>query len=557
MTPSVSIGGRLGASIVCAVVLALSVALSFSYPLLDPDEGRNAEVAREMVATRDFLVPRLAGMPYLDKPPAYFWTVALALAVAGNRPWAARLPAAIAAAATLWLIARHALRRDDPALAVRAPLLLAAAPLFAMLSAYVIFDMTLALCVTALWTALAAELERGVSARRRLLMFAAVTAGVLIKGPVMLAWALGGSLGAALFVRSRRPIAWLAWLPGWALFAGIAGGWFVLASLRHPEYARYAFLEESLERMTTGAFHREQPWWFVPVVLVVGALPWSLATPWRREIGTTSRVALGFALFAALFFSLSRSKLVTYLLPALPALAWLAGEAWARARATARAAWTQAALFAALGVVLLGVALKGGEIVRASLGANVAPSVIALAVALIALAALAAWAGSARRPALSFAAGLAFMPLTLGIGGPALARAAATQSGSPLARAIQSAAPGARVRYENCYSPGTDFLLGAVSELVSTTGGETTSNYQLRYRELLRSRGQWRPMDIAPGVRGPLVIVRPAHGGPADTPAGVEFFRDRRFVAYRLPNATGPGDAASPTATGARAPGSD
>ena len=519
------------------VVLVLSLALARSYPLLDPDEGRNAEVAREMVASHDFLVPRLAQMPYLDKPPGYFWAAALAIGVAGNRPWAVRLPAALAAAAIVWRIARLAFRRDDATLALRAMLLLAVAPLFAILSAYVIFDMPLTLCVTALWTALADECERGVSARRRLWMFIALTAGLLIKGPVMLAWALGGSLGAALLTRSRRPIAWLPWWPGWVVVAGVAGGWFALASQRHPEYAHYAFVEESLQRMTTGAFHREQPWWFVPVVLAAGALPWSIATPWTRRIGATSRVALGFMLFAAVFFTLSRSKLVTYLLPAMPPLAWLAGEAWTRAQATARTAWTQAALYAALGFALLWIARGGGAMVSAHLDAAETRATQVLAAALLALAALAVWAGRARRPSLTFAAGLAFLPLTLLIGGPALARSAASESGAPLARAIESAAPGARVRYEHCYSPGTDFLLGRDSELVSVTGGETTSNYQLRYRELLRSRGQWRVLDIAPDVRTPIVIVRPVRGGLADLPAGVEFFRDRRFVACYVPGA--------------------
>lgn len=519
------------------VVLVLGLVLARSYPLLDPDEGRNAEVAREMVASHDYLVPRLADMPYLDKPPGYFWAVALAIGVAGNRPWAVRLPAVLSAAATVWLIARIALRRHDTALALRAPLLLAAAPLFAILSAYVIFDMSLTLCVTALWTALADEVERGVSAKRRLLMFIALAAGLLIKGPVMLAWALGGSLGAALLTRSRRPVAWLAWWPGWFAVAGIAGGWFLLASLRHPEYAHYAFVEETLQRMTTGAFHREQPWWFVPVVLAAGALPWSIATPWARGIGVTGRVALGFVLFAAVFFSLSRSKLVTYLLPAMPPLAWIAGEAWGRARDTARTAWAQAATYAAIGTLLLLIGRGGGMVAGTHLGAGETRAALVLGTALIALAALAAWAGHARRPSLTFATGLAFLPLTLLIGGPALVRSAANESGAPLARAIEMVAPGASVRYEFCYSPGTDFLLGRVSELVSLTGGETTSNYQLRYRELLRALGQWRALDVAPEVTAPMVIVRPARGGSAAAPAGIEFFRDRRFVAYRVPGA--------------------
>ena len=342
--------------IVALAAFLLSILLATAFPLLDPDEGRNAEVAREMAVDGGLLVPHLAGMPYLDKPPALFWAAAAAIRVAGNEPWAARLPSALAAALTLALLTRSAQRRGGRPFALRAAALLYGAPLFAMLSAYVIFDMPLTLCVTAVWLGLAAEVAEGPSGRRRLWMFAAVTAGVLLKGPVMLAWALGGSLGAALLSRSRAPLRWLAWRPGWLVVLGVAGGWFALASARFPEYPRYAFLEESLERLTSGSFRREQPWWFAPAVLAAGALPWSLATPWWRRrtpgeeslLSVESRVGLGFVLFAVVFFSLSHSKLVTYLLPALPMLAWTAAEAWSDAERARRAAWGLAAVFVTL-----------------------------------------------------------------------------------------------------------------------------------------------------------------------------------------------------------------
>ncbi len=279
-------------------------------------------------------------------------------------------------------------------------------------------------------------------------------------------------------MRSRRPLAWLAWWPGWLLALGVAGAWFALACARHPEYPRYAFLEESLERMTSGSFRRQQPWWFVPAVLVGGTLPWSLATPWSerrlREAPAGARpgiaVALGFVLFALVFFTLSRSKLVTYLLPALPPLAWLAALCWSHA----------------------------------------APG---------------------RRRALVFAATLAFVPLLLGFGHSRLRDLARASSGAPLAAAIRTT--GARsVRYERCYSAGTDYLLGRISTLVSERGQETTSNYQVRYATLLRRRGLWTALDAAPGAAAEVVVRATKDTGAP--PAGfVEFHRDARFVAYR------------------------
>jgi len=478
---------------VTALALAMSLWLAASVPLLDPDEGRNAEVAREMVERHDLIVPHLAGMPYLDKPPALFWGAAAAIRVLGNHPFAARVPAIVTALLTLLVLARAALREADGGFALRLVALTAAAPLFAILSAYVIFDMPLTLCVTVVWTGLVRELDAGPSARRRAAMFLGVALGILLKGPVMLAWAVGGSLAAALLLRRRTALAWLGFWPGWAMVLGLAGGWFALATARHPEYPRYAFLEESFERLTSGSFRREQPWWFVPAVLAGGAFPWSLSTPWlalRRRAGNDAapaapdgarppgaaslRVALGFVLFAAIFFTLSRSKLVTYLLPAIPCMAWLAAVAWGR------------------------VALP-----------------------------LRRW---------SFTSTALLFPLALIFGHGAILAYARTQSGGPLAAAIR-AGGGGPVRYQACYSPGTDYLLGRRGELIDVGGIQTTSNYQLRYREILEARGLWTPREGPLGAESDansrdLVWVRPSNSA-SDPPEGWrETYRDQRFVAY-------------------------
>ena len=454
-----------------AAAFLLSLWIALRFPLLDPDEGRNAEVAREMALSGDVVIPHLAGIPYLDKPPAMFVAAAMAIRLIGPVPLAARMPAILASFATLLLLA-HLTRKsagDDQAL--RATLLTASAPLFAALSAYVIFDMPLTLCVTVVWLGLARELTVGASHRRRALMFAAVALGVLIKGPIMLVWALGGSVATALVVRGRAPLRWLAYWPGWLLVVGVAGGWFALALQRHPEYAHYAFLEESLERLTTSSFKREQPWWFVPAVLIGGALPWSLATPWCWPRSMTGRVAAGFLLFACVFFSLSHSKLVTYLLPVVPALAYVAAEAWGRR--------------------------------------------------------------NSRLP-LPLLLSLLFTPMVLIIGSPWLIEYARQHSGVALAGAIRTSRGGS-VLYEGCYAPGADFLLDRSSAVASDNGAPLTSNYILRYRDRLQRRGQWRLYATAADAPAVDIVVRSTRRTDAPPPDGTKIFEDPRFTAWRLP----------------------
>ena len=134
------------------LLLAAALALGWNladYRLLDPDEGRNAEVAREMAGTHDYLVPHVDGLPYLDKPIVYFAASAALMTLLGPTETAARLPAYLATLATIALLVAFARRRWGPEAGWLAGLAFATMPLTLAYAHTAIFDGTLTLCTTA------------------------------------------------------------------------------------------------------------------------------------------------------------------------------------------------------------------------------------------------------------------------------------------------------------------------------------------------------------------------------------------------------------------------
>jgi 4-amino-4-deoxy-L-arabinose transferase-like glycosyltransferase len=250
-------------------------------PLVDPDEGRNAEVAREMAAGGDYVLPHLDGLPYLDKPVLYFAAAAVAIDGLGAGETAARLPALLAALATALLTGWFAVRLFGRGAGWPAAIAAGSAPLAVAFARIVIFDSLLSLLVTVALAALyfAVEAARpGARARDylgwTLLAWAAMALGVLTKGPVALVVPLLVATPFALWRRGGRAV----WHPlGIALLAVVVGPWVWAVSRRIPEFLDYALVTESWRRLTTPELKRTGPWWtFVPVLLG-GTLPWSLA----------------------------------------------------------------------------------------------------------------------------------------------------------------------------------------------------------------------------------------------------------------------------------------
>ena len=319
------------------VLLALWFAALAARPLFNPDEGRYAEIPREMLTGGDWVVPHLNGLAYIEKPPLQYWATAVALAVFGDAPWAARLYASLCAFACVAAVTWTARRLWGVAAAWQAGAVSASLLLFLVLGHVLTLDMSLScwmtgsLCAFLLAQQHAQQGRTGAARRAMIVAWACAALGVMTKGLVA---AVIPAAVLVLYTALRRDFSpWrrLHLLPGLGLFLLITVPWHVLAQRRLPDFVEFFFIREHFARFMTPVADREEPAWFFVVMFMVGTLPWTagalraLACGWRRkeaEFDAPAFLRL-WVLFILLFFSLSDSKLIPYILPALPALGLL------------------------------------------------------------------------------------------------------------------------------------------------------------------------------------------------------------------------------------------
>ena len=336
-----------------AAVAAIALAVHLGgYPLLDADEGRNAEVAREMAATNDYVMPRLDGMPYLDKPVVYFAAEAAAMEVLGPTEVAARLPAylfTLATAALLFWFARRLWGDEEAWIAV---IVFLSIPLTMAFARTVIFDSALTFFIVLAIVAFYFAIE---TRRRRwsTLAWAAIALGVLTKGPVAIVLPL---LVALPYAWRRKALGKLWSIGGLLAFIAIVAPWVWAVSQVVPEFLEYVVVTETAARLATDELKRTgPPWYFLPYVLG-GALPWSivLIAGWRelRKRDNTLLFLLLWVAVPLVFFSLSQSKRPQYILPLMPPIALLVAHVW-RSDRRVRGTRAAGALAAAIGAVFL------------------------------------------------------------------------------------------------------------------------------------------------------------------------------------------------------------
>jgi 4-amino-4-deoxy-L-arabinose transferase-like glycosyltransferase len=309
-----------------------------SLPLTDPDEGRYAEISREMLASGDWIEPRLFGIPYLEKPPLLYWLTALSFRELGKSATAARLAPTVAAAAGVVAVGVFASRTFGPSAGLLAATVLGTSALYVALARAVVTDMLFSTGLSIALLAFLRARERD-DTRGFALAWLGLAIAVLAKGPAAIVLCL---LVVGIDSALGRSWSWLASRAFWLtmpLFLAIALPWFFAIEIRRPEFFSFYLWKEHLSR-AAGSEHPHVFYFYVPI-LVAGFLPWTplaaaAAKDWYRVARESTpdaaavRFLIVWSVVVFVVFSVSIGKLATYILPVLPPLAILAGRTLAQ-----------------------------------------------------------------------------------------------------------------------------------------------------------------------------------------------------------------------------------
>ncbi|HYR05223.1 MAG TPA: glycosyltransferase family 39 protein [Gallionella sp.] len=341
--------------------------------LIKPDEGRYAEIPREMVVSGDWVTPRLNELKYFEKPPLQYWATAVAYTLFGEHQWTSRLWIGLTGFAGILLVWFAGLRLFGREAAGYAALLLSSSLLYVLMGHINTLDMGVTFFLTLGIVGLLLGQAQADRTKRRnwmMLAWAGLALAVLSKGLMGLVLP-----GAALIIycvvqRDFGVLKRMHWLPGLVVLFAITVPWFILVMKSNPEFFERFFIYEHYKRFTTTVHGRYHPWHYFIPILLAGALPWTVLmfdTMWRTlrnsslpdKTFNSRRFLLIWAMFIYVFFSLSGSKLPSYLLPMFPVLALLMGKRIAEMRA--RVLFWQIVPVVLVALVMLGLALNVGK----------------------------------------------------------------------------------------------------------------------------------------------------------------------------------------------------
>lgn len=372
-TPSSALTWWLDLSLLTALIGCLFFILLGDRPLFVPDEGRYAEIAREMVASHDWITPTLNGIKYFEKPVLFYWLGALAIKLGGVNLWSVRCINAILGVLGCLMtygITRYCYDRRTGLLAAG---ILASSILYFVMSHMVSLDLPVTVFNSATLFAFLLAFEAKTARATRAWLYCATTAAAL----AVLTKGLIGIVFPELIL-----LVWLTLIGGWSrfwklplisaalIFFILATPWHVLVNHEHPEFFYFYFIEQQFLRYTSKDIGHYQPVWFFIPTLLAGFFPWVVFLPqtlkrvvsacWRApKVESRNAYFLIWVVLVFAFFSFSKSKLIPYILPIFPALAILTAHVIVESLRFARhpkslhiSLWGLIALTAGLGFVI-------------------------------------------------------------------------------------------------------------------------------------------------------------------------------------------------------------
>ena len=332
--------------IILGVILIRLVTLG-SYPLMDTTESRYAEIAREMVVTGNWVTPQLEpGQSFWAKPPLSFWLTAICFKIFGINEFAARFSSFIFSFLSGWLLFILADKLYGRNFALFSTVVLATTGLFFVLSGSVMTDAALTFSVTLSLVSFFLTVHERRKDLKRLWgygFFAGLGMGLLAKGPIACLLVFIPVFGWSFLNKEWKSLACLPWLTGILLTAIIAAPWYLLAESKTPGFLNYFFIGEHFKRFFVKGWSGDlygkahpQPKGMIWIFLIPATLPWlvvflSIVFSWLKEkkyfkkIISEKTVSYFLLWFLAplVLFTFSGNILLTYVMPALPAFAFL------------------------------------------------------------------------------------------------------------------------------------------------------------------------------------------------------------------------------------------
>jgi 4-amino-4-deoxy-L-arabinose transferase-like glycosyltransferase len=410
------LAARIGWTVlICATLYVCYFSHLGAIGFVGPDEPRYAWIARDMAETGDWVTPRLYGKPWFEKPPLYYWGAAICFKLFGVSEAAARLPSAVSALlATLalallawriygaetarWLLLllpttvgmigfSHAAATDMPFSAMLTIAMVCAAVLLRLhvdgkgkpllsQSAAVAAELEVPPTPPASGTERATPLFANTSWPAAILFGCFLGMAMLAKGPAAIILCGGAVFFWALLTKRWRDAFRLFHPAAIAAFCATALPWYILCARRNPDFFRIFIIEHNFKRYLTPEFQHIQPFWFYIPVMLAAFLPWTFGMLAglvdSRSRSPVNSLFLSFGMFPVLFFTVSRSKLPGYILPAVPPLAFLLAHSTSALVAKRPDRKLLAAIFAITSIVLA-IAIERFAAHRA-LGTDIIPA---------------------------------------------------------------------------------------------------------------------------------------------------------------------------------------